>query len=222
VSFVQPDGSKSAEENAADAPSVKHHETIATTTEPSDIYASAALPPAHVPNSTTSTAPTLHGDINPLTSIITEPSSVPPPQEGKKPNKRRRKATKESLLKVPEIGSADVTRKEADEPPRQTQTSMEHAQQASTLKAMVATPAKESSASVSGAQIGLYRCISLIPVFLKLFLDAKVKETQPSTGNLPIHLTPTLDNEELRTDSKRPKERAKLKSKMRKKITSAG
>ena len=221
MSFVQPDGSRSAEEGAADASSVQHHAIIATTLEPSDIHASAALPPAYVPNSTTSTALTLHGDTNTSTSI-TEPSFVPSPQEGKKSNKRRKKATKESLLEVPETGSADVIRKEADEPSRQTQTSMGHAQQASTPKAVVATPAKESSVSISGTQIGLYRCIFLIPVLLKFLLNAKAKETQPSTGNLPVRLASTLDNEELRTDSKRPKELAKLKSKMRKKTTSAG
>jgi len=221
VSFVQPDGSRSAEEGAADASSVQHHAIIATTLEPSDIHASAALPPAYVPNSTTSTALTLHGDTNTSTSI-TEPSFVPSPQEGKKSNKRRKKATKESLLEVPETGPADVTQKEADEPLRQTRTPMEHAQQASTPKAVVATPAKESSVSISGTQIGLYRCIFLIPVLLKFLLNAKAKETQPSTGNLPVRLASTLDNEELRTDSKRPKELAKLKSKMRKKTTSAG
>jgi len=187
VSFVQPDGSRSAEEDVADTSSVKHHETIATTTEPLEIHSSTVLPPAHVPNST-STAPTLHWDTNPSTSIA-EPSTVPPPQEvnGKKLSKTRKKVTKESFLEVPETGSANITRnfEEANELPRKTQTPMEHARQASKLKAMAATPAKESPASVNGTQIGLYR-LFLIPVLLKLLPDTKAKETQSTAGDLPV------------------------------------
>jgi len=106
---------------------------------------------------------------------------------GKKLSKTRKKVTKESFLEVPETGSANITRnfEEANELPRKTQTPMEHARQASKLKAMAATPAKESPASVNGTQIGLYR-LFLIPVLLKLLPDTKAKETQSTAGDLPV------------------------------------
>ena len=186
MSFVQPGGSRSTKEDAADASSVKHHETIATTAEPSDIHASAALPTAHIPN-TTNTVPTLHWDTNPLTSITEPPSVLPSPEVDRKKSNKRKRATKESHSEVPETGSADITRnsKEANELPRQTQTQtpIEHARKASTSKAMAT---KESSASVSGTQIGLYRCILFVPVLLKLLQDTKAKETQSTAGNLLI------------------------------------